>query len=419
MSSVIAIGAHHRSAPLELLEKMAIDGPRLDKFLDDLTARPDINEAVILSTCNRTEIFVAAERFHGAYRDVRDFISDLTFLPPVDFVDHLDVTYDEEAVRHLFGIASGADSVVVGESEILGQVREAWDTARRLTASGPVLNLLFRRAVEVGKLVRTETAISRHVTSVSHAAVLLAADHPDGIADRDVTIVGAGSMARGVVDFVRREAPRSVTIVNRSPDNAADLVADGERHLPLSELNDALSAADLAFFATSSPVTLVTADEIEQATAHRSGRPLRIIDVAMPRDVDSAVGAIEGVTLLDMDDLAAHVEAGRERRRSELPAVAAILDAEVDRFLAESSAREIAPLVVALRRRIDDVIDSELDRHGSRLAGLDDAQRDAVDAVIRSSVAKMVHQPTVQLKSAAGTPRGQRLAATLRELFDI
>lgn len=419
MPSVIAIGAQHRNAPLELLEKMAIDGSRLEKLLDDLCARPDVAEAVILSTCNRTEIFVVAERFHGAYRDVRDFISDVTFLPPEDFVDHLEVHYDDEAVRHLFGVASGVDSVVVGENEILGQVRNAWESARELKAAGPVLNLLFRRAVEVGKRVRSETEISRHVTSISHAAVLLAADHPHGVAGLDVTIVGAGSMARGVVDFVRQHEARSVTIVNRSAAKGAALAVDGDVLLPFGELATALATCDIAFFATASPVPVVTAEDIAEALVDRPSRPLRIIDVAMPRDVDPAVGDVAGVSVLDMDDLAAHVDVGLSKRRDQIPAVDAIIGHEVDRYLGEISAREIAPLVVALRGRIDAVVDTEIDRHSHKLAGMDVEQRELFETILRSTVAKVVHEPTVQLKGAAGTPRGERLAATLRELFDI
>jgi len=420
VSSVVAIGASHHSAPLALLERMSLDPERLTKHLADLVAREHVSEAVVLSTCNRTEIFVAAEKFHGAYRDVRDFLSDLTYLPPDEFTDHLSVTYDADAVRHLFSVAAGLDSVVVGEHEILGQVRSAWDVAREQGAAGPVLNLLFRHALEVGKRARTETAISRHVTSVSHAAVIMAAAELDDLAGTQVTVLGAGSMARGVVGFVADAAPSGITVVNRTPERAEDLVGlHGGRVRALGALGDELRRADVVFCATASPLPLVEHEVVVEAMERRGGRPLLIVDISVPRNVAPSVAAVGGVTLLDMDDLRRFAEQGLLERRREVPAAEAIVDEEVERYREASSAREVAPLVVELRRRADQLVEAELGRWASRLDQLDPDARAAAEALVRGVVAKLLHEPTVQLKGASGTLRGERLAGSLRELFDL
>lgn len=412
------MGATHRSAPLALLERLTIDERFLVKHLDDLTSRDHVNEAVVVSTCNRLEIFVAAEKFHGAYRDVRDFLSDVTFLPPEEFADHLEVTHDADAVRHLFSVAAGLESVVVGEHEILGQVRDAWTIAQQSGACGPQLDLLFRHAVGAGKRARTETGIARQVTSVSHAAVIMARGELGSLEGRDVTVVGAGSMARGVVDFVASAGAR-VAVANRTPAKAEVLAAGRHDWASLDRLGDLVAQSDVVFCATSSPHGLIEADDVAAVMGQRAGRPLLFVDIAVPRNVSHDVAALPGVTLLDMEDLKRFAETGLSRRRQEIPAVEEIVADEVDRYLGASSAREVTPLIVAMRARGEMAVAEELERQASRLASLDPDQRGAVEAALRGVVAKLLHQPTVALKSAAGSPRGERLAGSTRELFDL
>lgn len=419
MSTVVAIGASHRSAPLALLERMSIDEHHLVKYLDDLTSRDDINEAVIISTCNRTEIFVTAEKFHGAYRDVRDFIGDLTFLPPEDFSDNLEVFYDADAARHLFSVAAGLESMVIGEHEILGQVRDSWNRSREAGACGPTLNLLFRHAIEAGKRSRTETEIARHVTSVSHAAVIMADGHLDGLAETAVVVVGAGSMARGVIDFAATRAAGSIAVINRTELRAQELAAGTHRWSGLEGLAAAMVDADVVFTATSAPGGIIDVEMVDAVMNERRGRPLLLVDVAVPRDVSAEVAALDGVTLLDMDALSAFAECGLSRRREQVPAVEKIVDAEVERFLTAISAREVAPLIVELRKRGDVVVEDELARYAGRLADLAPAQREAVESLLRGVVAKLMHEPTVVLKGAAGSAKGERLVGSVRELFDL
>ena len=420
--SVVVVGLNHRTVPLELLERMTVDDARLPKALADLSSRDHLDEVVVLSTCMRTEIYLVAERFHGAVQDVRNFLSQLSFAPPEDFGDHLYSFFEEAAVAHLFKVASGLDSAVVGESEILGQVRDAWERAAAEGASGPVLGGLFRHAVEVGKRVRSETAISRGVTSVSQAAVALAAERLGGsLAGRTILVLGAGDMGEGMaVALAGSAGVAEVLVANRTRARGVELARRvGGRAVDFGSLADALIEADVLLTSTGSPAPLVDAAAMETVMAARAGRPMLVVDVAVPRDVDPAVSALPGVTLLDMDDLRAFAEAGVAERRREITRVQQIVAEEVERYGALATARELAPLVVALREKAEAVRLAELERRRAQLDGLDQRQREAVEAATRGIVAKLLHEPTVRLKEAAGSARGDRLAEALRALFDL
>lgn len=442
--SVVVVGANHRTAPLDLLERMVVTGDRLPKFLHDLSAASDLSEAAVLATCNRTEVYVVAERFHGAYGQVRDFFSDLTYLPPDLFADSLYVHYDEAAVRHLFEVTAGLDSAVPGEHEILGQVRQAWEVAREEGTARRTLNHLFRHAVEVGKRARTETRIARHVTSVSQAAVLLAggmsgaaddeslSDSASRLAGRRTLLVGAGSMARGMASFLADAGVAELVIANRTGSRAtelADSILDrlaGTSDEPTTsvrggglDLVDAhLRDADVLLTATNASGAVVTVDQVRRALEGRD-RPLTVVDVGVPRDVDPAVSELDGVELLDMDDVAAMTEANLARRHAEVDAVRAIVEEELGRYEASTNAREVTPVVRALREQAEQLRLAELQRYASRLEGLTAEQRDAVEALTRGVLAKVLHSPTVRLKEAAGSARGDRLADSVRDLFDL
>jgi glutamyl-tRNA reductase len=418
--SVVVIGLNHRTAPLDLLERMAVGDAQLPKALHDLCTREHISEALVLSTCNRTEVYAVAERFHGAYSDIRGFLADFSFLPPDEFADHLYVHYDTAAVSHLLAVTSGLDSAVLGESEIQGQVKVAWERARDEGTAGPALNLLLRHALEAGKRARTETGIARNIASVSHAAVAMADERLGGVAGKTVLVLGAGDMGEGMAVALAGAGVARVLVANRTPARAAELAARvGGEPVPLVDLPRHLGDADLLLTSTGSQVPLVTAGDVGPIMAGRSGRPLLVVDIAVPRDVDPGVAEVPGVTLLDMDDLRAFAAAGVAERRREVAAVEAILHDELERYLIATSAREVAPMIVALRQRAESVRLSELDRYRGRYEDLDPRQLELVDAVTRGLVAKLLHQPTVVLKDAAGSARGDRLVAALRELFEI
>jgi glutamyl-tRNA reductase len=420
--SVVVVGLSHRTAPLELLERMAIRDERLPKALGDLVARDFLSEAVVLSTCHRVEIYAVAERFHGAMADVRHFLSELSFVPPEDFSDHLYVHYDDAAAAHLFSVAAGLDSVVVGETQILGQVRDAWERARQEEAAGARLSLLFRQALEVGKRARTDTAIARGITSLSQAAVAMASERLSSLPERNVVVLGAGEMGAGLIDEVADAAvPGSrVTVANRTWARAQQLAERaGGRAVTLDGLAAALADADLLLTSTGSTTVVVTAEQLSDVLAGRPERPLLIVDLGMPRDIDPAAADLAGVSLLGLADVERFVAANLDERRKEVAPVRAIVAEEVERWVEATTARQATPTVSALHQRAEELRAAELDRYRNRLAGLEPRERAAVEALTRSLLAKLLHDPTVRLKDAAGSPKGERLAGALTELFDL
>lgn len=418
--SVVVVGVNHRTVPLSLLERVTIDDARLPKALHDVLSRDHVSEAVVLSTCNRTEVYVVAEKFHPAFGDLRSFFSELAFVPPEELADHLYVHDAEGAAAHLFRVASGIDSAVVGEAEILGQVRDAWESAQTEGAAGSQLNLLFRHALEVGKRARTETGIGRHVASVSTAAVAMAAEHLGPLEGRSILVLGAGEMADGMVRALVTSGVTDVRIANRTWENADELAARvGGRAIRLAELDTALGEVDLLLTGTGASSMIIEHSDVSRVMRARADHPLLVVDVAVPRDVDPASADIPGVTLLDMDDLRRFAEAGLAERRREVASAQRIIDEEVDRFSAVSTAREVAPLISAMHAHGESVRTAEIDRLRARLGDLDDRQLEAVEALTRGIVAKLLHEPTIALKDAAGTPKGERLADALRDLFEL
>jgi glutamyl-tRNA reductase len=418
--SVVVVGLNHRTVPLALLERVTIDDARLPKALADVLSHDHVSEAVVLSTCNRTEVYVVAEKFHPAYGDLRTFFSELAFAAPEELADHLYVHDADAAAGHLFRVASGIDSAVVGEAEILGQVRHSWDVAQSEGAAGSQLNLLFRHALEVGKRARTETGIGRHVASVSTAAVAMAAQRLGSLEGRSILVMGAGEMGEGMVRALATNGVSDIRIANRTWENAAELAERlGGTPIRLAELDAALTEVDLLLTGTGANSMIIEHSDIERVMRARGDREILVVDVAVPRDVDPAAADIPGVTILDMDDLRAFAEAGMAERRREVASVESMCAEELERYLSVISAREVAPLVSRLHEQSEDIRVAELDRLRARLGDLDERQLEALDALTKGIVAKLLHQPTVRLKDAAGSPRGERLAEALRDLFEL
>lgn len=415
--SVVVIGLNHRTAPVGLLERFTVAPDRLGKLLDDLCSRPNISEAVVLSTCNRTEVYARAERFHAGYGDVREALCLLSDVEPLELDGHLYSDHDDGAVAHLFAVACGLDSDVLGETEILGQVRTAWSAAREHGAARATLNLLFRHAIEVGKRARTETGISRSTSSVSHAAVEMARDHLGSLTGRSVLVLGAGDMGEGIAVALAAGGVDDVVIANRSVDRAVTLAQRvGGRSISLDAAMTAVERADVVLCSVAVP-GFVTADR--WSGAYAAGRQVLVIDVSVPRCVEAAVGALDGVTLLDLDDLQAWADRGREERQGEVAAVQTIIDEELRRYDEVVIGRQAAPLIADLHSLAGDIRQRELDRVASRLSKLEPVEREAVEALTRAIVAKLLHPLSHRLRDDAGTPRGERNAAALRDLFDL
>jgi glutamyl-tRNA reductase len=416
--SILVIGVNHRSGPLSVLERVALSPDEVPKAVDALVSRDNVREVAVLSTCNRTEIYAVAERFHGAYADIRDFLCDLGHIAPDELHPHLYSQHDELAVRHLFEVAAGLDSVVVGETEILGQLRQAWEIAQAEGGARSTLNLLFRRAIGVGKRARTETAIARGTASISHAAVEMAVEHHGSIEGLDVAVIGAGAMGEGIAVALRAAGVGTVTVVNRSPERGTALAeridgtACGFECLP-----DALASADLVLTSTGSGMPIVTRELM--AGIDRSSRPLLFVDIAVPRDVATDVAGLPGVSVLDLDDLSAWAAQGRAQRLAEVQRVDQIVVEEVERYSLEAAALQAAPLVTALRSRAEQLRAAEVDRFAKRLRELDADQLALVESLTKGIVAKLLHEPSVRLRNQAGTPQGERNAAAVADLFDL
>ncbi len=418
--SLIVVGLNHRTVPVDLMERVAISDALLPKVLHDLSSREHLLEVVVLSTCNRTEIYARCSRFHAAVGDVRDFLSAQSGADPDEFADHLYTYFDDAAVAHLFSVAAGLDSMIVGESEILGQVHDAWDMAVRENASGQLLSRLFRHAVESGKRVRTETGIGRHPVSISSAAVAVAGEHLGSLDGARVLVIGAGEMGEGVARSLGSRGIVDVCVANRTQARALEIAKRvGGRAVSLDHVEAELLDADVLLTSTASQHVLVERSAVEAVMRQRPEHPLLVVDVALPRDVDPGVREVDGVTLLDLDDLKDFAQRSAELRRREIGRVREILASELERFRSERAAREVAPLVVSLRALGEDVRAGELDRFAKKLNGLSPEQREAVEGLTRGIVNKLLHEPTVRLKDAAGTGRGDYLSDALATLFDL
>ena len=417
--SIVVIGVNHRTAPIDLLERVSLSGTELTKAITGLVSRANIREAAVLSTCNRTEVFAVAERFHGAYADIRDFFCELGGMQPDELHPHLYSQHDDAAVSHLFEVAAGLDSAVLGESEILGQVRSAWEIAQAEGGTKATLNLLFRHAIETGKRARTETSIGRHTASVSHAAVEMAHERLGGIAGRRVLVVGAGEMGEGIAVALVGAGATDITVTNRTQARAAQLAQRVSGNIvPFSQLGAALREADVLLTCTGAG-TIIIDHELVVAARLGISSPLLVVDIAVPRDVAADVEQAPDVTLLNLDHLRDWAARGIALRAAEADRVRSIVGEEVERFGLEATARQAAPLVAQLHEKADHVRLAELERFANRLASLEPAQREAVEAVTKGIVAKMLHQLSVRLKDDAGTPQGERNAAAVRDLFDL
>jgi len=426
--SVIVVGLEQKHAPLELLDRVSVTESDTGKALGRLRDQPNLSEAVLLSTCLRTEVYAVVERFHDGVAEIQEFLADVSGSSVDALGEYCTIRFDDDVTDHLFSVASGLDSAVLGESEVLGQVRRAWERAQGEQASGPVLGALFRHAVETGKRVRSETAIARGITSLSHGAVALAADRrPGGLAGSRVLVVGAGEMGEGVaqalagrgVDHLvvaNRTAERAEAVVAALPPGAAGSVVSAD----LADLGALLGGADVILTTVGTSHPIVDRSELANAVAGRgAGDDLVVVDLGVPRNVQPEASTLPGLVLLDMEDLRAAVAEAIGGRQDEVAAASGIVADEVERYRAASRARDAAPIVSALRSRVEDARVTELERLRSKRSDLDEAQWEQVDAVTRSLVAKLLHQPTVTLKEAAGTPRGERLVEALRALFDL
>jgi len=449
--SVLVVGLSHKSAPVAVLERAAVSGDTLSKLLRDVVQAEPVAEAFVVSTCNRVEVYADVDRFHAGVTAICELLARHCGVPSHELTQYLYVHYEDRAVSHLLAVAAGLDSMVVGEDQILGQVRSAVKLAAEHGTAGRVLGELGRLALRTGKRARAETAIGRAGLSLLSAAVELAAARlgprtgtpagpgagtpADPLAGREVLIVGAGSMSGLATATAARSGAASITVANRTRAHAERLAASVSPATTtvtgLADLPAAIAAADVVISCTGAAGQVITGDMVSAALEAREAREAReaglarvaggalvILDLAMPRDVEPAVAGLPGVVLIGMDQLSEHASAVRD---DDVAAVRAILEAELAAYQSAMDAARVAPTVVALRAKAAGVVDAELARLAGRLTAdaLSGHALDEIAQTVRRVVDKLLHAPTVRVKELAGSPGGEEYAAALRVLFDL
>ncbi len=434
--SILVVGLSHKTAPLAVLERAAVAGDALTKLMHDVAGAEDIAGSMVVSTCNRVEVYAEVGKFHGGLNTVSEMLARHAGVSLSDLTPHLYVHYEGRAAAHLLSVACGLDSMVVGESQILGQVRQALRLARAQGTLSPALADLGALALRAGKRAQAETGIGRagaNLVSVGLARATRAlgacAEQQQALAGRSVLIVGAGSMSSLAASAVSGMSPAHVVVANRRKDRAERIAGSiGATAAGLSDVGACIAAADLVVTCTGAPGYIITAAAVAQALADRDAdRPLVLLDLALPRDVDPEVARLPGVGLVSLDTLASSGDApggdgpgtGMAARAEDVEAVRRIVAEELAAQLSAERAAEVAPVVVALRARAAEVVAAELARLERRLDGVDPRTHREIARSLHRIADKLLHVPTVRVKELAGSPGADSYDAALRVLFDL
>jgi glutamyl-tRNA reductase len=415
--SVLVVGVSHKTAPVAVLEQLALDADGLDKLVHDVSASDHVLEATALATCNRIEIYAEVDRFHGSVETVSRLLCDLADEAREEVVPHLYVHYDDGAVSHLFNVASGLDSMVVGEGQILGQARNALRLGQESGTLGPALNALFQQALRVGKRVHAETDIDQAAPSLVSVSLDRAAAHVGAVEGRRVMVVGAGAMAGLAVATVSRLGAADIVVSSRTDSRAQRLAEQyGGRAVPLAAIDAEIPDVDILVSCTGATGVVLPLAMVAAARAG-TARPLAVIDLALPHDVDPSVGELPGVCLIGLARLAEELHDGDGA--SDVAAVRGIVTEEISAFLAARRAASVTPTVVALRTMATGVVEAEMQRLISRLPDLDPSVRAEVEHAVRRVADKLLHQPTVRIKELANQEGAVSYATALAELFSL
>ena len=411
------IGVNHKTAPVEVRERLAIPESRLPEALKRLAAHPGVEEGIILSTCNRVEVLTQTK--NGAV-DLHGFLRDYFQLNPSDYEPHLYEYRESEAVRHLFRVTSSLDSMIVGEPQILGQVKEAYATARAVGVVHSQLDLLLTRAFAVAKRVRTETAVGSSAVSVASVAVELAKKIFGSLQGKRVYLVGAGKMSELAARHLLAHGAESILVANRTYDRAQQLAArfDGQA-IMFEQLYETCDRADIVITSTGAPHAIFRREHGELFLARRKNRPMFFIDIAVPRDVDPAMNKLDGIFVYDIDDLQQAVASHVSDRRKEAERAEAIVNIEVERFQARIQTLDVVPTIVSLQDHLETIRQAEIDRVRGRLGHLTPDQEMAVEAMTRGIVNKIMHTPISTLKTAARDPEATTVIELVRRLFNL
>jgi glutamyl-tRNA reductase len=417
---LFATGLSHRTAPVEVREQLAVDEDKLREILRDIHATGIVGEAVIVSTCNRVEVYGVAEVPGEARTVAVRRLCQFRGVESARVEPYLYTHLDGDAVRHVFRVAASLDSMVVGEPQILGQVKDAFALAQTCETVGPVLHPLFAQAFAVAKRVRNETEIGRYAVSVSFAAVELAKKIFDGLAGRAVLLVGAGEMGELAARHLVEQGAFPIYVVNRTWSRAQELARSlSGTALPFADLETALAAVDIVITSTGAPEPLIGREMIARLMPGRRGRPLFFIDIAVPRDVEPAVGGLDDVYCYDIDDLKQVVEANLRERAREAGRAEALVEREVAKFLARLGDLEVVPTIVSLRARLDTIRSIEVRKTLARLPAASPETREAIEALSTAIVNKILHAPINKLRESSRAGRARSLMALVHELFGL
>jgi glutamyl-tRNA reductase len=419
VSELLLLGTSHKTAPLALRERVALPEGRADRFLRELAEHPEIREAVVLSTCNRTELYVVVSDPVEAETTVLGMLARQAGLRPTELLDGIYSERNCEAARHLYRVTSGLESMIVGEAEVQGQVKRAYEAALAARTTGPLTNKLFRAALATGKRVRTETTIGAGGASIASVAVEAARGALGELASRHVLIIGAGETAELTARALSEQGVRTIFVANRRRERAIALAQlFGGSTIAFDALPRELERADIVVASTASPHAIVGAEELELVTRARGGRPLLLLDLAVPRDIDPDCGSLPGVTLVDIDGLQAQVARTHSSRRLEARRAEGIVEEEIHSFAGWLGSLEVLPTIAALRARADRLVAELLAENEPRWESLGERDRERVEAMLRAAVKRLLHEPTQRVKALDAQRRHARLSL-LRELFGL
>ncbi len=424
---LLALGVSHHTASLALREKLAMPEGRATGVLSELRAGDGVHEAVVISTCNRTELYLVTPDAVEAESAALAVLARQAGIRPTELTDSLYAMRDTDAVRHLFSVAAGLDSMIIGEAEIQGQVKRAYELALVEGATGPITNRLFREALGAGKRVRTETGVGRSRVSVSSVAVELAAAMLGDLAQRRVLVIGAGETGELTARALRANGVETVFVANRRYDRAIGLAQRfGGSAVRFDDLPAELARTDIVVSSTASPHQILDRDDLELTMSERPDRPLVLIDIAVPRDVDPSARDLPGVALYDMDDLQRAAARGRSVREAEASRARALVDEEVDRFDSWLASLDVVPTIAALRERGESIVQTVLRENENRWESMSESDRQRLTVMARAVVSRLLHEPTLRLKQAVASAEDDDPARdsyfhiqALRELFGL
>ena len=418
---IVVVGLSHKTAPVEIREKLAVPESRMGEALTRLCSYQGVREGILLSTCNRVEVYAVVDEIESGYGRIQDFLADAHLsLSSEQLTPHMYWHEGDRAISHLFRVASSLDSMIVGESQILGQIKEAFEVALTHKATGIILNKVVKKAISVAKRVRTETKIAEMAVSVSYAAVELAKKIFSDLSEKTVLLVGAGEMAKLAARHFIANGVRHVRVTTRNPHHALELANRfGGTAVAFEEFRENMASADIVLVSTGAAHYLVSKDDVQHSVKQRMNRPMFLIDISVPRNIDPAVRHVDNAFLFDIDDLKTRVEQNRGERLNEAEKAERMVMDEVGIVRQWLQSLEVTPTIVALRARIDDIKQAELDKTLGRLANLSAQERELVEAMASSIVNKLIHNTMVTLKAEVNSSEGAAFVEAARRFFSL